>query len=94
MTGSPTPPATSDPARPLPDDRTGPAGALPAASDGLALIKPAVRAQAAYTLRAPLARRKLNQNECPDDLPPALKRAILDQAAAQPWHRYPEFVPA
>jgi histidinol-phosphate aminotransferase len=67
---------------------------LPAASDGLALIKPAVRAQAAYTLRALPARRKLNQNECPDDLPPALKRAILDEAAAQPWHRYPEFVPS
>ncbi|MEZ0334492.1 MAG: histidinol-phosphate transaminase [Gemmatimonadales bacterium] len=57
------------------------------------MIKPAVRAQTAYTLRAPTARRKLNQNECPDDLPPPLKRAILDEAAAQPWHRYPEFVP-
>jgi histidinol-phosphate aminotransferase len=66
---------------------------LPPAGDGLALIKPAVRAQAAYTLRAQPARRKLNQNECPDDLPPALKRAILDEAGGQPWHRYPEFVP-
>jgi histidinol-phosphate aminotransferase len=93
LTGSPTSPAPSDSARPLPDDRTGPAGTLPAAADGLALIKPAVRAQAAYTLRAQPARRKLNQNECPDDLPPALKRAILDEAEGQPWHRYPEFVP-
>lgn len=57
-------------------------------------MKPAVRAQAAYTLKAPPARRKLNQNESPLDLPPALKRAVLDAAAATPWHRYPEFVPA
>ncbi|HUF36444.1 MAG TPA: histidinol-phosphate transaminase [Gemmatimonadales bacterium] len=57
-------------------------------------MKPAVRAQAAYTLRAPAARRKLNQNEYPLDLPPPLKRAILDAAAAAPWQRYPEFVPA
>jgi histidinol-phosphate aminotransferase len=66
---------------------------LPDAADGLALIKGAVRAQAAYTLRAPAARRKLNQNECPLDLPPGLKRAILDEVAAAPWQRYPEFVP-
>jgi histidinol-phosphate aminotransferase len=59
----------------------------------LALIKPAVRSQSAYTLRAPAARRKLNQNECPMDLPPGLKRAILDQAVTIPWQRYPEFVP-
>ncbi|MBA3258676.1 MAG: histidinol-phosphate transaminase [Gemmatimonadales bacterium] len=93
MSRSPTPPATSAPARPLPDDRTGPAAALPDGSAGLALIKPAVRAQSAYILRAPPARRKLNQNECPLDLPPPLKRAILDAVAAAPWQRYPEFVP-
>jgi histidinol-phosphate aminotransferase len=57
------------------------------------LVKAAVRAQAAYTLRAPVARRKLNQNESAEDLPPALKRAILDAVAAAPWQRYPEFVP-
>ena len=56
-------------------------------------MKPAVRAQAAYTLRAPTARRKLNQNECPLDVPPAVKRAVLDAVAAAPWQRYPEFVP-
>jgi histidinol-phosphate aminotransferase len=56
-------------------------------------VKPGVRAQAAYALRAPVARRKLNQNECPHDLPPDLKRAVLDRAAAAPWQRYPEFVP-
>ncbi|HEX6105295.1 MAG TPA: histidinol-phosphate transaminase [Gemmatimonadales bacterium] len=57
-------------------------------------MKPGVRAQAGYTLRAPLARRKLNQNESPFDVPPSLKRAILDAAEAAPWQRYPEFVPS
>ena len=88
------PPTPTAPARPHSDSDTGPAGALPSAAEGLALVKPAVRAQAAYTLRAPAARRKLNQNECPLDLPPALKRAVLDAVAAAPWQRYPEFVPA
>ena len=57
-------------------------------------MKPGVRSQAAYTLRALPARRKLNQNECPYDFPPELKQAVLERAAAAPWHRYPEFVPA
>jgi histidinol-phosphate aminotransferase len=56
-------------------------------------VKPGVRAQAAYTLRAPAARRKLNQNECPLDLPPTFKHAVLESVAAAPWHRYPEFAP-
>lgn len=86
------PPTDSTPARqqhPPP----GPAGVLPDAAEGLALVKPGVRAQAAYTLRAPTPRRKLNQNECPEDLPPELKQAVLEGAAAAPWNRYPEFVP-
>ncbi len=87
-------PPTYAPPRPNSAQHAGPGGALPDAGEGLALVKPAVRAQAAYTLRAPVARRKLNQNECPLDLPTALKRAVLDAAAAAPWHRYPEFVPA
>jgi histidinol-phosphate aminotransferase len=57
-------------------------------------VKPGVRAQAGYTLRALPARRKLNQNECPHDFPPELKRSVLERAAAAPWMRYPEFVPA
>jgi histidinol-phosphate aminotransferase len=61
--------------------------------EGLALIKPAVRAQAAYTLAALPARRKLNQNECPYDLPEELKREILAEVAVSPWQRYPEFAP-
>ncbi|HKV73090.1 MAG TPA: histidinol-phosphate transaminase [Gemmatimonadales bacterium] len=67
---------------------------LPDASAGLALVKPAVRAQAAYSLAALSAPRKLNQNESPLDLPEALKARILGRAAALPWHRYPAFLPA
>ncbi len=61
--------------------------------DALHLIKPSVRAQGAYTLAAPVARHKLNQNEAAEDLDPALKAEILARVAAQPWHRYPEFTP-
>ena len=56
-------------------------------------MKPGVRAQAGSTLRAPDARRKLNRNECPHDLPADLKQAVLERAAATAWQRYPEFVP-
>jgi histidinol-phosphate aminotransferase len=62
-------------------------------SDGLALIKPAVRAQHAYTLASPPAARKLNQNESPFDFPAELKREVFEQAAAVQWQRYPEFAP-
>jgi histidinol-phosphate aminotransferase len=65
----------------------------PHASDGLDLIKPAVRAQPAYTLAAPRAARKLNQNESPFDFPAELKREVLEQAATLEWQRYPEFAP-
>lgn len=70
--------------------RDRPAGDIAAA---LRLIKPSVRAQGAYTLAAPVARHKLNQNEAADDLDPALKRAILERVETHPWHRYPEFTP-
>ena len=67
-----TPPTQTPPARPNADAMPGPAGAPPDAAEGLALIKPSVRAQAAYTLSAPRAARKLNQNESPYDLPPEI----------------------
>lgn len=57
------------------------------------MIKPSVREQPAYTLAAPQARRKLNQNESPFDFPPELKRQVLEQAAGRAWQRYPEFAP-
>lgn len=65
----------------------------PDPTDGLALIKPSVRAQSAYTLAALPVRRKLNQNESPFDFPPELKRQVVDRVLAQPWQRYPEFAP-
>lgn len=88
------PTSSSTPVRPTTRDSTGPGETLPDAAEGLALVKPGVRAQAGYTLRALQARRKLNQNECPHDFPPELKRSVLERAAAAPWQRYPEFVPA
>ncbi|MFN8653044.1 MAG: histidinol-phosphate transaminase [Gemmatimonadales bacterium] len=66
---------------------------LPDPLAALALIKPSVRSQAAYSLEQPVTARKLNQNEAPADLPPELKAEILSRAAALPWHRYPAFVP-
>ena len=68
--------------------------ALPTADAALALIKPKVRALSAYTLQAPDARRKLNQNESPFDVPTALKEAVLARMREAPWNRYPEFTPA
>ena len=94
MSRPPTPATSSTPVRPIARESTGPGGALPDGAEGLALVKSGVRAQAGYTLRSPAARRKLNQNECPYDLPADLKRAVLERAATAAWQRYPEFVPA
>ncbi len=88
-----TQPTAPTPARPLAEDTPGPAGVPPEASAGLALIKPAVRSQTPYTLSSSPARRKLNQNECPYDLPAELKRSVVDEVMAAPWQRYPEFAP-
>lgn len=87
------PPASPLDARPLSPPASGQAGTSSDGAEGLALIKPAVRGLGAYTLSAPAARRKLNQNESPWDLPPEVKRAVLDAAAQAPWQRYPEFAP-
>jgi histidinol-phosphate aminotransferase len=65
----------------------------PEPAAGLDLIKPAVRDQPPYSLKPHSARRKLNQNESPYDVPGALKREIADRLASVPWNRYPEFVP-
>lgn len=62
-------------------------------TEGLRLIKPTVRAQSAYTLEAPQATRKLNQNEAPEDFDEALKAEVMARVLARPWHRYPEFTP-
>lgn len=89
-------PPTSTPdtaVRPFSSVDPGPAVGTSDGVEGLALIKPAVRAQSAYTLSAPAARRKLNQNESPWDVPPEFKRAVLAAADAAGWNRYPEFAP-
>jgi histidinol-phosphate aminotransferase len=80
-------------ARSLDEGSAGQGAPLPAGAEGLALIKPAVRGQSGYTLSAPAARRKLNQNESPWDAPPELKREVLAAAERAPWQRYPEFAP-
>jgi histidinol-phosphate aminotransferase len=61
--------------------------------DPLRFVKPAVRAQRAYTLAARRAPVKINQNENPFDLPEPLKRRVLEQALRRPWSRYPELDP-
>jgi histidinol-phosphate aminotransferase len=88
-----TPPTDSTSAHPISPKSSGLAGVLADSADGLALIKPAVRSQAAYTLVSPRAHRKLNQNECPYDVPAEIKREVLDEIVALPWQRYPEFSP-
>jgi histidinol-phosphate aminotransferase len=80
-------------ASPLSTAGSGPGGVSSDGAEGLALIKPAVRAQSAYTLSAPPARRKLNQNESPWDMPPEVKHEVLAAAERAPWQRYPEFAP-
>ena len=59
-----------------------------------AAIKPEVRGLTAYTLRHFEAEVKLDQNENPYELPPDLKRQVVDRVLRRPWGRYPEFVPA
>jgi histidinol-phosphate aminotransferase len=67
--------------------------ALPTADAALALIKPKVRAESAYTLSAPDARRKLNQNESPYDVPAPIKEAVIARIRDAAWNRYPPFSP-
>ncbi len=57
-------------------------------------LRPEIAALAEYTLNQYDYRIKLNQNENPFELPPAVKREVLDRLAAQPWSRYPAFDPS
>ena len=93
MTRSPSFPRDSAPSRPLPDAAPGLVEGPSEGAEGLALVKPAVRAQSAYTLSAPAALRKLNQNESPWDFPAELKQEVLAEVAGASWQRYPEFAP-
>lgn len=60
-------------------------------SSVLGAFKNGVREMDAYHLRERSHRIKLNQNESPFDLPPALKQEILKECAALSWNRYPSF---
>src|SRR6266850_6542804 len=57
------------------------------------VIKPEVRGLSAYTLKHFDADIKLDQNENPYELPPDLKREVVDRVLRRPWGRYPEFIP-
>ncbi len=60
-------------------------------SSALSVFKAGVRAMDAYHLRERSYKIKLNQNESPFDLPPALKQEILEACAQLSWNRYPSF---
>ena len=53
-------------------------------------FKPHLRQVADYPYAKVDAAIKLDQNESPEDLPPALKARALERLAALHWNRYPE----
>lgn len=57
------------------------------------LIKPSVRRLHAYTLTPHRVPIKLNQNENPFGIPPAIVAETLRRVAGRDWARYPDFVP-
>jgi histidinol-phosphate aminotransferase len=57
------------------------------------LIKPSVRRLQAYTLTPHRVPIKLNQNENPFGIPPAIVAETLRRVAGRDWARYPDFVP-
>ena len=57
-------------------------------------IIPEVRALGAYSLKATVARVKLNQNESPWDVADDFKKRVTERAAKAEWNRYPDFHPA
>ena len=69
------------------------AGGDPTSTGSSPAVKAAVRAMSGYTLVQPDCPVKLNQNECPFDVPGDLKREIMDEALASNWGRYPGFFP-
>ena len=56
-------------------------------------VKRAVQAMSGYNLVQPNCQIKLNQNECPFDVPQDLKREIMNEALDNNWGRYPGFQP-
>jgi len=62
-------------------------------SESLDVIKSAVRNLKAYTLSPHRASIKLNQNENPWDVTPAIKAETLRRLENRKWSRYPDFIP-
>lgn len=56
----------------------------------LSLFRSEVRAQRAYRVPTEIDdSAKLDQNECPYDVPDDVKAAVLDAFRKEPWNRYP-----
>lgn len=53
-------------------------------------FKPHLASLALYPFEKIDAPVKLDQNESPDDLPPAVKQRAIERLAAVPWNRYPD----
>ena len=58
------------------------------------MIREEIKTLSEYRLTQHPYRIKLNQNENPFELPHEVKEEVLRRVAAQPWSRYPAFVPA
>jgi histidinol-phosphate aminotransferase len=58
---------------------------------GLAAIRESVRKITPYSMAEKKYQIKINQNECPFDLPDALKQKIQVKFLSQAWNRYPSF---
>ncbi len=63
-------------------------------SESLEAIKSAVRNLKAYSLSPHRASIKLNQNENPWDVTPAIKAETLRRLENRKWSRYPDFISA
>jgi len=59
----------------------------------LQTIKSQVRALKPYSLSTHVASVKINQNESPFELPPAIKEETFRRLEARQWSRYPDFIP-
>ena len=62
-------------------------------NDSLSLINERIRTLKRYHLDPEATDIKLNQNENPYDLPPAIKDEIAQFCRERPFNRYPNFVP-
>lgn len=58
---------------------------------GLAAIRESVREITPYSMTEKKYQIKINQNECPFDLPEDLKKEIQAKFLSQAWNRYPSF---